>query len=76
MQSPSLPRWNYEGIAFWNFMPGSGACPAGTKPVYRYYNNGFPFKDSNHRFVTSLDSMQFMLDQGWAFEGVTMCTPQ
>ena len=76
MQSPSLPRWNYEGIAFWNFMPGRGACPAGTKPVYRYYNNGFPVKDSNHRFVTSLDSMQFMLDQGWAFEGVTMCTPQ
>lgn len=75
-QPATQPRWNYEGIAFWNFAPGSGACPAGTKAVYRYYNNGFPVKDSNHRFVTSLDSQQFMLDQGWTLEGVAMCAPQ
>jgi lysyl endopeptidase len=69
------PRWNYEGLAFANFIPNGGSCPAGTMPVYRYYNNGFPSRDSNHRFVTNLAVNAFMLDQGWSLEGVTMCAP-
>jgi hypothetical protein len=48
--------------------------PPGTTPVYRYYNNGFPNKDSNHRLVPSLDPNAFMIDQAWRFEGVAMCS--
>jgi hypothetical protein len=76
IQPATQPRWNFEGIAFWNVLPASGACPIGTMPIYRFYNNGFPVKDSNHRYVTSLASMQFMIDQGWTLEGVAMCAPQ
>jgi len=72
---PTQPRWNFEGIAFWNEPPSHSSCPTGTSAVYRYYNNGYPAKDSNHRFVTSLSPNAFMLDQGWQFEGIAMCAP-
>lgn len=75
VQPATQPRWNYEGIAFSSFLPGAGVCPAGTTPVYRYYNNGFPVRDSNHRFVTDLAVSPFMLSQGWTFEGTSMCAP-
>ena len=75
IQPANRPRWNYEGIAFASFVTASGACPAGTTPVYRYYNNGFPTRDSNHRFVTDSTVTPFMLSQGWTFEGVAFCAP-
>jgi hypothetical protein len=31
--------WIYEGIAFHTLVPTGGACPAGTDPVHRFYNN-------------------------------------
>jgi lysyl endopeptidase len=74
-QPASQPRWNYEGIAFMNSAAVAGSCPSGTAPIYRYYNNGFPTKDSNHRFVTSRNADAFMLSQGWSYEGVVMCSP-
>jgi hypothetical protein len=75
IQPPTQPRWNYEGIGFANYPPTNGSCPAGTAPVYRYYNNGYPTKDSNHRFATDPGVQPFMFSQGWAFEGVVMCVP-
>ena len=57
----------------------SGACPAGTIPVYRLYNNGMGGAP-NHRFVTSLAERQNMINKGYVAEGngigVGMCAPQ
>lgn len=56
----------------------SGACPAGTSPLYRLYNGG---PNVNHRYVTEIDTRQEMLSRGWIPEGygplgVGMCVPQ
>ena len=55
----------------------TGACPAGTMPVYRLYNNR---ADVNHRYTTSLAIRSQMLAQGYLPEGygptgVAMCAP-
>jgi hypothetical protein len=57
----------------------TGACPAGTQPVYRLYNNGMGAAP-NHRYTTSLATRAAMLAQGWVPEGygadaVIMCAP-
>lgn len=57
----------------------TGACPAGTVPLYRMYNNmlgGAP----NHRFTGSISTRDAMVAQGWVAEGsgpniVYGCTP-
>ena len=73
----SLPRWNFEGLAFSSSLPANGSCPARTVPVYRAYNNGFLLgKDSNHRLTTSADALQQVIAQGWKYEGIAMCAPQ
>jgi hypothetical protein len=63
------PTWQYEGIAFYIALPDSnGVCAAGTVPLYRIYNNamgGAP----NHRYTTSLDTLDQMIAAGWTFEG-------
>lgn len=53
----------------------TGACPAGTTPVYRVWNNR---ADSNHRYVTSRDLRDQMVYRGYVAEGygpdaVIMC---
>ena len=53
----------------------SGACPAGTVPVYRLWNQR---SDSNHRYVTDAALKASMLERGYAAEGygpdlVNMC---
>jgi hypothetical protein len=57
----------------------TGACPAGTIPVYRTWNNR---ADSNHRFTTDPATAQAMLARGYVAEGygpgplpVAMCAP-
>jgi hypothetical protein len=45
---------------------GTGACPAGTSPVYRLWNARF---DSNHRYLTSTVKRQRMIDGGYVPEG-------
>jgi hypothetical protein len=76
----TFPDWMLEdGQLFNTQLPdGTGACPAGTVPVYRMYNNGMGGAP-NHRFVTSLTARQTMLDQGWVAEGagigVGLCAP-
>jgi hypothetical protein len=53
----------------------SGACPAGSVPIYRVYNNR---PDPNHRYTTSTSIRASMEAQGWTREGfgpdaVIMC---
>ncbi len=57
----------------------TGACPAGTAPIYRAWNGR---ADSNHRYTTSLAIQQSMIAQGYVAEGygssgmpVAMCSP-
>ena len=54
----------------------SGACPAGTVPVYRLWNQR---ADSNHRYTTDAATRAAMIARGYVPEGsgadgVAMCT--
>ena len=77
-----FPDWGLEDDQLFDTMlpdAATGACPAGTIPVYRMYNQGMG-NAPNHRFVTSLAERQKMIDQGFAAEGagaigVGMCVP-
>jgi len=75
-----FPDWGLEDDKLFNMMlpDASGACPAGTIPVYRLYNQGMGGAP-NHRFVTSLAERQKMLDLQYVPEGngigVGMCAP-
>jgi hypothetical protein len=51
----------------------SGACPVGTIPVYRLWNQRV---DSNHRYTTSAAIKAQMLAAGYLDEGVEMCALQ
>ena len=72
--------WQLEDDKLFNTMlpDATGACPAGTIPVYRLYNNGMGAAP-NHRFVTSLSERQAMINKGYIAEGngigVGMCVP-
>ena len=68
------PGWFYEGIAYYIQPPQSDACPSGTQPIYRVYNNRAAFNDSNHRFITAPWVYEQMNAQGWIQEGVAMCS--
>ena len=75
-----FPDWRLEtDNLFEAALPDtSGACHAGTIPVYRLYNNG-QGGAPNHRFVTSLDDRNAMIAMGYVPEGagmgVGMCAP-
>ena len=63
------PQWLDEGIAFYLGLPdASGSCGAGTRPLYRAYNNGMGGAP-NHRYTTSPAILDQMLAAGWVFEG-------
>jgi serine protease len=70
--------WVYEsGDVFGVPLPNmiDGTCPAGTKPVFRLFNNR---SDANHRYTTSIDIRNQMRSLGWIAEGygpeaVAMC---
>lgn len=54
----------------------SGACPAGTAPVYRLWNHR---ADSNHRYTADAPTRDAMIARGYVSEGygpqgVAMCT--
>jgi len=68
----SYPAWTYEGDAFAVKLAVGGACPVGTQPLYRSYNDGAR-GDPNHRYSTS--SALLMTLSGWTFEGLVMCVP-
>ena len=80
-------QWNYERIEYNTTPPvivnGQLACPAGTVPLYRAYNNAFtpagvknPW-DSNHRFTpVRADIDALVATFGWRDEGLQFCTAQ
>ncbi len=75
-----FPGFTYEAPdVFYIALPdlATGACAAGTVPVYRVWNNR---SDTNHRYTTSEVVRQQMLSAGWIAEGygpdqVIMCAP-
>ena len=74
------PDWSFEGEVFGIPVPTlAGACPAGTVPVYRLYNDG-QGAAPNHRYTTDLAVRAQMIAQRWVPEGygdlgVIMCAP-
>jgi serine protease len=76
-----FPMFVYESSnAFYIALPdlNTGACPAGTVPVYRLWDNR---ADTNHRYTTSLTIRSQMLAKGYLGEGygpnsVAMCAAQ
>lgn len=70
----SNPNWQYEGLVFSLGQLSAGACPAGTGPLYRAYNNGLTGAP-NHRYSTSSSIISTMTGQGWVSEGVIACVP-
>ncbi len=76
----TVKSWTFESLDFVSTPPTAGgvngACPAGTAPVYRAYNNGYARGvDSNHRITGSLTAIQQVVNRGWSNEGVVMCAP-
>jgi hypothetical protein len=58
-------NWQFEAIAFHVELPSfNGNCAPGEQPLYRLYNNG-QGGAPNHRYTTSLDVRDVMLQQGW-----------
>jgi hypothetical protein len=60
------------------YVPTAGACPAGSTPIYRLFNNR---ADVNHRYTTDRGVRDQMVARGWIAEGdgadhVVMCAPQ
>ena len=70
----SFRGWQFEAIAFYALAPSNGACEAGTRPVYRAYNNRAAQEDSNHRFIAQ-ERADVGLPTGWVVEGVAFCSP-
>jgi len=60
-----------RGLTGWSF----GACPVGTDPVWRLFNNRVAELDSNHRFVANQGTYRMMIADGWVGEGVAFCSP-
>lgn len=75
-----FPQWIWEsGNVFEIYLPeaATGACPTGSQPLYRSWNNR---ADSNHRYTTSLAIQDQMTAKGYIPEGsgsppVVMCVP-
>lgn len=68
--------WYYEKDEYRVNLPSNQACPSGMLPVYRFYNNGYPSKDSNHRYTIDTGVAADMKAKGWTDEGIKMCAPK
>lgn len=71
------PAWTYEENSFYAEVT-EGACPSGTTPIYRLYNNG-QGGEPNHRYYTDMTVKTEMLAKGWVIEPANgnpvMCGP-
>ena len=63
------PTFADEGTRFYIALPdpATGVCPAGTSPVYRFWNRRSG--DTNHRYTTSLQVARQMLARAYTPEG-------
>lgn len=73
------PNWQFEDTVFNMALPdAAGTCPAGTRPLYRVYNDGMSGAP-NHRYTTDRDEFDLMRELGWKPEGagigVIACVP-
>ena len=76
----AYPSFTFESSAVFHIgLPDAitGACAAGTLPVYRVWNQ---HADTNHRYMTSVAIQAQMVAAGWLAEGygpaqVIMCAP-
>ncbi len=73
--------WIEESTAvFWILLPDrtTGTCPAGTRPVYRFFNT----MRTNHRYTAEVEERELLrVAPGWIPEGygpdaVIMCSPE
>lgn len=67
--------WQFEKAAFYAMATVDGACPAGTSPVFRFYNGRAAENDANHRFITDEAQAAAMSMGGWKAEGIAFCSP-
>jgi cytochrome c553 len=73
----AAPSWRFESLDFATDRPRGGACPDGTAPVFRAYNNGSARGiASNHRITTNRTAIDQVVARGWIDEGVVMCAPR
>ena len=73
--------WIYESPAvFYIFLPdpASGACPAGTQRIWRFFNQ----RTTNHRYTNEVELHDEMQDdpstwvpEGYGTDSVIMCAP-
>jgi|GEM_PF-1492295 len=68
--------WEFKGIEFKAIPAWNGACPAGTDPVWRLFNNSSDPQGINHRFTTLPWTYDSDVEKGWAGEGSVFCTPR
>ncbi len=73
------PAWTFEAEVFNVVLPAfSGACPPGTRELFRLYNDGMSGAP-NHRYVTDPALWAEMLANGWIAEGagigIIACIP-
>ena len=75
--SATTKSWKFESYDYYA-MPLSNdkSCPVGMQVVYRAYNQGFPVKDSNHRYDTNRTNIIVLTAQGWRDEGPVFCVPE
>jgi len=72
----SNPSFVNESSAFFHVsLPLHGACPPGTRNLYRVFNNRL---DANHRYTIERGIRDLMVEGGWMAEGdgddqVVMC---
>lgn len=75
--------WQFESDeVFRAILPNlsTGACPSGSRPIYRLWNQR---ADSNHRYTTDRTVFDQMVERGYVAEGygtsslpVVMCSPE
>jgi hypothetical protein len=72
------PGWVFESPRVFALVPVSapGACPFGSRPIFRVYNNRALQNDSNHRYTADTGVYQQMIAGGWRAEGVVFCSQQ
>jgi hypothetical protein len=79
IQSQYAGIWTLERAAAFYVLPpdATGACPAGTLAVYRFFDNR---QDANQRHTVDLSVRRAMLNRAWVPQGigpnnVILCTP-